>query len=194
MFNAIKYRLSQLREKHPRLPVILAALLLAYYVLRRAIRGVPRDYMIGNLPEDIPPQDRRRGRNLLLGAFVLMVLLPVAAAAGSIAPPVPRKNGPSPLAGVRLGAPVVSTSTMSRERANTMLFRPRLTACFAMRVVCERAEARMPRSGLTTGGFHSSSRRSPRGAPLRVMAETDSPISMLASDSGLAIVAEHNTN
>jgi len=41
MFNAIKYRLSQLREKHPRLPVILAALLLAaiiYTVLRNLAR------------------------------------------------------------------------------------------------------------------------------------------------------------
>jgi hypothetical protein len=40
------------------------------------------------------------------------------------------------------------TSTIRRERAKTMLLSPSLAAVRAMRVVCERAEARMPRSGI----------------------------------------------
>ena len=82
------------------------------------------------------------------------------------------------------------TSTMSRERAKQMVLRPDLAAIRAMRVVWERAEARMPRSGLITGGFHSSRCRSPWGAPLFVMAVTGSPHSREASSDGLAMVAE----
>jgi hypothetical protein len=36
----------------------------------------------------------------------------------------------------------------------------------AMRVVCERFEARRPRSGLISGGFQNSRCFLPRGAPL----------------------------
>jgi hypothetical protein len=66
---------------------------------------------------------------------------------------------------------------------------PGRVAARAMRVVCERAEARMPRSGSITGGFHSSRCRSPRGAPLSVTAATGSPISF-GQLAGLAMVAD----
>jgi hypothetical protein len=61
---------------------------------------------------------------------------------------------------------------------------PGRVAARAMRVVCERAEARMPRSGSITGGFHSSRCRSPRGAPLSVTAATGSPISRRPAPPG----------
>jgi hypothetical protein len=86
------------------------------------------------------------------------------------------------------------TSTMSRERAKTMLFSPSLVADRTIRVVWDRAEARMPRSGLMTGGFHSNSRRSPWGASLRFKIFTGSPISIWASSRGLAMVAEAKIN
>ncbi len=82
------------------------------------------------------------------------------------------------------------TSTMSRERAKTIALSPSLAAMRAMRVVCERAEARMPRSGLMTGGFHSSRCRSPWGAPLSRIASTGAPHSRSASSAGLAMVAD----
>ena len=82
---------------------------------------------------------------------------------------------------------------MVRVWAKTMLFRPRATASLAMRAVCERADARMPRSGFTTGGFHSSSVFLPRGAPLSVMVSTGAPTSAAASSPGLAMVAEQVT-
>ncbi len=67
-------------------------------------------------------------------------------------------------------------------------------AARAMRVVCERFEARMPSSALTTGGFHSTRCFSPAGAPLSVMARTGASISPAPSSSGLAIVAELRMN
>ena len=85
---------------------------------------------------------------------------------------------------------LVSTSTISREFANTIVFKPALIAARAMRVVCERAEARNPRSALMTGGFHSSRCFSPCGAPLSVIAVTSSPTNCAGKLAGLAIVAE----
>jgi len=55
----------------------MAVLLLAYYLLRRLLFGIPRDYMIGALLEDLPPQDKRRARALLAGAFALLLLFTV---------------------------------------------------------------------------------------------------------------------
>jgi len=58
----------------------MAVLLLAAYILRRPLFGIDRDFMIGDLPQDIPPADRRRARFLLLGAFALLLafmLVPV---------------------------------------------------------------------------------------------------------------------
>ena len=71
-----------------------------------------------------------------------------------------------------------------------MAWSPARNAARAMRVVWDRAEARMPRSGLITGGFHSSRWRSPSGAPLSVTAATGSPMRRPASSPGLAMVAE----
>jgi hypothetical protein len=45
-----------------------------------------------------------------------------------------------------------------------------------------------------TGGFHSSTWRSPRGAPLWLIAQTSAPISASACSFGLPIVAEHRMN
>ena len=59
-----------------------------------------------------------------------------------------------------------------------------------MRVDCERAEARMPRSAFSTGGFQTSRCFRPCGAPDSVIALTGPPRSFAASSSGLAIVAE----
>ena len=59
-----------------------------------------------------------------------------------------------------------------RDCANTSVFSPALIAMRAMRLLCERADARRPRSGLTTGGFHSSTCLSPVGAPDSVIACT----------------------
>ena len=56
---------------------------------------------------------------------------------------------------------LVSTSTIERDCANTIVLSPAWIARRAMRLLCERAEARSPRSGLTTGGFHSSTCLSP---------------------------------
>ena len=52
----------------------MAALLLLFYVLRRALFGVRREYMIKDLPEDLPPADRRRIRAYLLASFALLAL------------------------------------------------------------------------------------------------------------------------
>src|SRR3546814_3942250 len=60
---------------------------------------------------------------------------------------------------------LVSTSTIKRVCANTRVLSPDLIAMRAMRLDCERADARRPRSLLTTGGFHSSTCLSPVGAP-----------------------------
>jgi hypothetical protein len=52
----------------------MAALLLLFYMLRRALFRVGREYMIKDLPEDLPPADRRRIRAYLLASFVLLAL------------------------------------------------------------------------------------------------------------------------
>ena len=88
----------------------------------------------------------------------------------------------------------MSTSTIVRDCVNTSVFRPDLIASRAMRLVCERDEARRPRSGLTTGGFHSSTCLSPVGAPLSVIAMTVSSISASACCFGLPMVAEQRMN
>ena len=60
---------------------------------------------------------------------------------------------------------LVSTSTIRRVLANTMVLSPALIALRAMRVVWERADARRPRSALIMGGFQNSRCFSPVGAP-----------------------------
>jgi len=52
----------------------MAVLLLLAYVLRRLLFGIDRDYMIGELPDELPPDDRRRGWYLLLTSFALLLL------------------------------------------------------------------------------------------------------------------------
>ncbi len=89
---------------------------------------------------------------------------------------------------------LVSTSTIKRVCANTRVFSPDLIAMRAMRLLCERAEARRPRSGLITGGFHSSTCFGPLGAPDSVMAVTGASISASACACGLPMVAEHRMN
>ena len=74
-----------------------------------------------------------------------------------------------------------------------MVLSPDFTAMRAMRAVWERAEARIPRSGFTTGGFHSSTCRRPRGAPLSVTLATAAPTRRSASSWGFAMVAEVST-
>ena len=88
----------------------------------------------------------------------------------------------------------VSTSTSSRAFANTIVFKPSFTAARAIRVLCERADARRPRSGFTTGGFQISRRFAPCGAPDSVTAVTGSPSRRSASSRGFAIVAEQRMN
>lgn len=72
-----------------------------------------------------------------------------------------------------------------------MALSPAAIAARAIRVDCERADARMPSSGFTTGGFHSSRCFSPLGAPLAVTAATGPPSSASACSRGLPMVAEH---
>ncbi|MNW12428.1 hypothetical protein D3C71_2101140 [compost metagenome] len=69
-----------------------------------------------------------------------------------------------------------------------------MIAMRAMRLLCERAEARRPRSALTTGGFHSSTCLGPLGAPDSVIAVTGASISACACACGLPMVAEHRMN
>ncbi|MCW0448639.1 hypothetical protein NB706_001473 [Xanthomonas sacchari] len=89
---------------------------------------------------------------------------------------------------------LVSTSTINRVCANTRVLSPDLIAMRAMRLLCERAEARRPRSALTTGGFHSSTCLSPLGAPESVIACTRCSIKASACARGLPMVAEHRMN
>ncbi|MCY1244839.1 hypothetical protein D9M72_579380 [compost metagenome] len=89
---------------------------------------------------------------------------------------------------------LVSTSTINRLCAKISVFSPDLIAMRAMRLLCERAEARRPRSALTTGGFHSSTCLGPVGAPDSVMAVTGASISASACACGLPMVAEHRMN
>ncbi|MCZ7564157.1 MAG: hypothetical protein M5U08_10520 [Burkholderiales bacterium] len=59
-----------------------------------------------------------------------------------------------------------------------------------MRVDCERAEARRPRSAFSTGGFQTIRTLRPCGAPDSETVATGAPTSRSASSPGLAIVAE----
>jgi predicted acylesterase/phospholipase RssA len=51
----------------------MAILLLAFYVLRRSLFSISRDYMIAERLDEVPKAHRRRARALLLSAFVLLV-------------------------------------------------------------------------------------------------------------------------
>src|SRR3546814_20310539 len=86
---------------------------------------------------------------------------------------------------------LVSTSTIKRVCANTRVLSPDLIAMRAMRLDCERADARRPSSLLTTGGFHRSTCLSPVGAPDSVLACTGPPIRPSQGPRGLPIVYEH---
>ena len=88
----------------------------------------------------------------------------------------------------------MSTSTIVRDCANTSVLSPARIAVRAILLLCERAEARRPRSGLTTGGFHSSTCLSPVGAPESVIAVTSASSNASAWSFGLPIVAEHRMN
>jgi hypothetical protein len=69
----------------------MAVLLLAFYILRRRLFSVPKDYMIGDLLDALPERDRMRARVLLLAVFALLVLfmlLPVRLPQGLGAPAI----------------------------------------------------------------------------------------------------------
>lgn len=51
----------------------MAILLLAFYVLRRSLFSISRDYMIAERLDEVPAAHRRRARALLLSAVVLLV-------------------------------------------------------------------------------------------------------------------------
>src|SRR3546814_6707935 len=89
---------------------------------------------------------------------------------------------------------LVSTSTIKRVCANTSVLSPDLIAMRAMRLDCERADARRPRSLLITGGFHSSTWRSPVGAPDSVIACTGASTSASQCSRGLPIRSEEHTS
>src|SRR3546814_18114153 len=71
---------------------------------------------------------------------------------------------------------LVSTSTIKRVCANTRVFSPDLIAMRALRLDCERADARRPRCLLTTGGFHSRTCLAPVGPPAAGIACTRAPL------------------
>ena len=71
---------------------------------------------------------------------------------------------------------------------------PAATSPPSRRAVSWWPDARVPASSSTTGGFHSTKIRSPRGDPSSVTSATGSPHSAEARSPGRPMVAEQNTN
>ena len=89
--------------------------------------------------------------------------------------------------------PVSRISTATRDRPNTIVWRPARRNGSAQRWASVAAEPRAPLSGWRIGGSTRTTWRSPAGAPFRSMSRAGRPVSIAASSAGFPIVAEQQT-
>src|SRR3546814_15832362 len=89
---------------------------------------------------------------------------------------------------------LVSTSTIKRVCANTRVLSPDLIAMRAMRLDCERADARRPRYLLTTGHLHSITCPSPFRPTDTAIACHGAPISRSLCSRLLPTIASYLQN
>ena len=98
------------------------------------------------------------------------------------------------MAATRRRASAATSSAPRRLRVKAMARDPPATSPASSRADWPWPDARVPATSSTTGGFHSTNTRSPRGDPSSTTSATGRPHSAEASSPGRPMVAEQNTN